>query len=108
MYAVLFEASPHAGQADAYFQRAADLRPRVERIDGFLSIERFASLTTEGRILSLSMWRDEAAIARWRADDAHRAAQAAGRAHIFADYRLRVARVVRDYSAAQREAAPSG
>ncbi len=54
------------------------------------------------------MWRDEAAIARWRADDAHRAAQAAGRAHIFADYRLRVARVVRDYSAAQREAAPSG
>lgn len=77
-------------------------------LTGFFPSERFASLTTEGRILSLSMWRDEAAIARWRADDAHRAAQAAGRAHIFADYRLRVARVVRDYSAAQREAAPSG
>lgn len=106
MYAVLFEASPHAGQADEYFQRAADLRPRVERIDGFVSVERFASLTTEGRILSLSMWRDEAAIARWRADEAHRGAQAAGRTRIFADYRLRVAQVVRDYSAADRRGAP--
>lgn len=104
MYAVLFEATPHAGQAGAYFQRAADLRPRVERIDGFVSIERFASLTAEGRILSLSIWRDEAAIARWRADEAHRAAQAAGRARIFADYRLRVAQIVRDYSAQSDEA----
>jgi len=99
MRLVLFEATPHAGRADAYFQRAADLKPRVEHVDGFLSIERFASLTTEGRILSLSAWRDEAAIARWRADEAHRAAQLAGRTQIFADYRIRVANVVRDYSA---------
>ena len=75
-------------------------------MDGFISIERFASLTNEGKILSLSFWRDEEAVKGWRELEVHRAAQAKGRAGVFADYRLRIAGVVRDYGMNRREQAP--
>ncbi len=106
MIAVIFEAEPHAVYRDDYFRTAADLRPLLEEIDGFVSIERFQSLSDEGRILSLSFWRDEAAVTRWREMEAHRAAQSEGRSRIFQRYRLRVARVLRDYDAINRAEAP--
>ena len=107
MIAVIFEVEPRAGQKDAYLDAAATLRPLLADIDGFLSIERFESLTTPGKILSLSFWRDEEAVARWRQLEAHRGVQAAGRRSIFADYRLRVAHVLRDYGMHDREQAPA-
>ena len=104
MIAVIFEVEP--AERDDYFRIAAELRPLLDEIDGFISIERFRSLNDEDRILSLSFWRDEAAIAQWRSLDAHRAAQAEGRARIFHDYRLRIANVVRDYGMRVRDEAP--
>ncbi len=106
MIAVIFEVTPAPGQQPAYLDLAASLRPELDRIDGFISIERFASLTQEGKILSLSFWRDETAVEQWRQFEAHRLAQARGRGGIFADYRLRVAGVMRDYGLAEREQAP--
>lgn len=106
MIAVIFEVLPRAGERDRYFDIAADLRPLLDRIDGFISIERFESLSTPGKILSLSFWRDEAAVAQWRNVEAHRAAQTRGRAGIFADYRLRIAEVTRDYGMTDRTQAP--
>ena len=106
MIAVIFEVEPHDAGRDAYLQMAAALRPRLEAIDGFISIERFESLTTPGKVLSLSFWRDEAAIATWRNLEVHRRAQHAGRTELFADYRLRIASVVRDYGMHEREQAP--
>jgi heme-degrading monooxygenase HmoA len=107
MIAVIFEAEPHEAQRDDYFRLAVELRPALEEIDGFISIERFQSLSDERRILSLSFWRDETAVARWREFEAHRAAQADGRARIFRDYRLRIAQVLRDYGMHERDDAPS-
>ena len=107
MIAVIFEVEPHAGRRQDYLGIAGELKPLLERIDGFVSIERFESLTTEGKILSLSFWRDEAAVAEWRRLEAHRRAQAAGRHGIFADYRLRVASVIRDYGMDERAEAPA-
>jgi heme-degrading monooxygenase HmoA len=107
MIAVIFEVQPNEGQTDAYLDLAAKLKPELEKIDGFVSVERFQSLTTPGKILSLSIWRDEAAVARWRSLEQHRAAQAAGRGSIFADYRLRVASVIRDYGMHERAQAPA-
>jgi heme-degrading monooxygenase HmoA len=104
MIAVIFETEPCDG--DAYFARAAELRPLLDAIDGFISIERFQSLSNPSRVLSLSFWRDEAAITQWRNIDAHRAAQAEGRANILRDYRLRIAEVVRDYGMNERAQAP--
>jgi len=104
MIAVIFEVAP--ADRDAYFRIAAELRPLLDEIDGFISIERFQSLNDTGRILSLSFWRDEAAIKEWRTLNAHRAAQVAGRAEVFRDYRLRVAEVVRDYGMYARDEAP--
>jgi heme-degrading monooxygenase HmoA len=104
MIAVIFEVLPR--DREAYLGRAADLRPLLGGIDGFLSIERFESLTMPGKLLSLSFWRDEEAVAAWRNTGEHRAAQAAGRAHILEDYRLRVAAVVRDYGMTDRDEAP--
>ncbi|MEO8133335.1 MAG: antibiotic biosynthesis monooxygenase [Betaproteobacteria bacterium] len=106
MIAVIFEVEPKPGAKDAYLDTAERLRPILVATDGFISIERFASLTNPGKILSLSFWRDEAAVARWRNIEAHRRAQAAGRDSIFADYRLRVAQVVRDYGMNERMQAP--
>ena len=106
MIAVIFEVEPHAAHREDYFRIAAELRPLLDEIDGFISIERFQSLSEAGRILSLSFWRDEAAVARWRTLEAHRAAQAEGRVRIFREYRLRIAHVVRDYGMSGRTEAP--
>jgi heme-degrading monooxygenase HmoA len=107
MIAVIFEVWPSDGGRHAYLDIASALRPLLDGIDGFLSIERFQSLTDEGKLLSLSFWRDEAAIAQWRKLEAHRAAQSKGRSGIFRDYRLRIACVVRDYGMSERVEAPS-
>ena len=107
MIAVIFEAMPAEGQTQAYLDMAARLKPRLEEIDGFISIERFQSLNDPGKLLSLSFWRDEAAIAEWRNVEPHRRAQSAGRHGIFADYRLRIAGVVRDYGLNERDQAPA-
>ena len=106
MIAVIFEVQPEEGRRQDYLDLASALRPELERIDGFLSLERFSSLTTPGKILSLSFFRDEQAVAAWRTQAEHRAAQEAGRAGIFAGYRLRVAAVVRDYGMSARADAP--
>lgn len=107
MMAVIFEVTPAPGQTDAYLGAAAALRPLLEQVDGFLSIERFESLSQPGKLLSLSFWRDEEAVAHWRQLEAHRSTQQAGRGGIFADYRLRVAAVVRDYGLHDRAQAPA-
>jgi len=106
MYAVIFEVEPAAGRQQEYLDIAAALRPALEKIDGFISIERFSSLTKPGKILSLSFWRDEAAIRQWRQHEEHYQAQPKGRGGVFADYRLRVASVVRDYGMLDRAQAP--
>lgn len=107
MIAVIFEVTPRDGHADAYFKLAAGLRTQLEAIDGFISVERFQSLTQPNKVLSLSFWRDEDAVQRWRELEAHRGAQRAGRQQHFADYRLRVAHVVRDYGLGPRDEAPA-
>jgi heme-degrading monooxygenase HmoA len=104
--AVIFEVQPAPEGAQEYLDIAASLRPDLERFDGFISIERFSSLTTEGKILSLSFWRDEEAVQRWRNFERHRIAQARGRGGVFLDYRLRVAAVLRDYGMHERAEAP--
>jgi heme-degrading monooxygenase HmoA len=107
MIAVIFELVPADAQArDTYLDIAAQLRPLLDNIDGFLSIERFQSLSDPERILSLSFWRDEVAVAQWRNLEAHRAAQGTGRDGVFRDYRLRIADVVRDYGLTDRAQAP--
>ena len=106
MFAVIFEVVPEGERRQDYLDIAAKLRPELEKIDGFVSIERFESLTQPGKILSLSFWRDEAAVARWRRHEQHRDAQIAGRSGIFRDYRLRVASVLRDYGMNERAEAP--
>lgn len=107
MMVVLFEVTPAPGQRDAYLHRAAALRPALDLSQGFLEIERFQSLANPDKILSLSAFTDEAALMRWRTLPEHRAAQAAGRAGLFADYRLRVAQVVRHYGLTDRTQAPA-
>lgn len=106
MIAVIFEVWPRDGRQQDYLAMAAQLRPLLEQIDGFISIERFQSLTDPGKLLSLSFFRDEAAILQWRNLEAHRAAQEAGRGGVFEDYRLRIAGVLRDYGLREREQAP--
>ena len=107
MIAVIFEVWPAQGRKDDYLAIAASLRTELERIDGFVSVERFQSLTEPDKLLSLSFWRDEAAVKAWRTQDTHRAGQARGRAGVFADYRLRVASVLRDYGLNERAEAPN-
>lgn len=107
MIAVIFEVEPAEGRRDAYLGLAAELRPLLDGIDGFISIERFQSLGNPGRVLSLSFWRDEEAVRAWRNMPEHRQAQRAGRGGIFDRYRLRIAHVVRDYGLNERrEEAP--
>ena len=107
MFAVLFEVQPRASQWQGYLDYAKLLRPELEKIDGFISIERFESLVTPGKLLSLSFWRDEEAVRAWRNRAEHRAVQTQGRAGVFSDYRLRVAAVIRDYGLHERDQAPS-
>ena len=107
MIAVIFEVEPLEGRKDDYLDIAAELRPLLDDIDGFISIERFQSLTDPRKILSLSFFEDEDAIARWRNLSAHRGAQAQGRGGVFENYRLRIAGVIRDYGMFDRAQAPS-
>jgi heme-degrading monooxygenase HmoA len=112
LIAVIFELWPGKGQQSSYFDLAAQLRPQLDLIDGFISIERFESLALPGKYLSLSFWRDEAAVQAWRNQSQHRSAQTAGRGSpsgqgILANYRLRVAHVLRDYGLNEREQAPA-
>ncbi len=107
MIAVIFEVTPSADGRDRYLELAAELKPLLQEIDGFLSIERFQSLSDPGKLLSLSFWRDEDAVRAWRRVEAHREAQSEGRAGVFADYRLRVAAVLRDYGMSARDEAPA-
>jgi heme-degrading monooxygenase HmoA len=106
MIAVIFEVWPAPDRKQEYLDIAAELRPLLDKIDGFISIERFESLYEPGKILSLSFFRDESAIRSWRNLEQHRAAQARGRAGVFAKYRLRIAGVIRDYGMQDREQAP--
>ncbi len=106
MIAVIFEVWPAEGERQRYLDLAAALRSDLEGVDGFVSVERFQSLTDPGKLLSLSFWRDEEAVRAWRNRPPHRATQAKGRAGVFADYRLRVAGVLRDYGMAERAEAP--
>lgn len=106
MIAVIFEVWPAQGRKDDYLSIAASLRADLERIDGFISVERFQSLTDPDKLLSLSFWRDEEAVKAWRNQPHHRAGQRQGRAGVFADYRLRVASVMRDYGMNERAEAP--
>ncbi|CUI02986.1 antibiotic biosynthesis monooxygenase family protein [Massilia antarctica] len=107
MIAVIFEVVPHEARRQDYLDAAAGLRAHLEQMDGFVSIERFQSLSDPGKILSLSFWRDEEAVRRWRNHGLHRETQEQGRAGIFADYRLRVAAVLRDYGMHERAEAPA-
>ncbi|MDO6586037.1 antibiotic biosynthesis monooxygenase [Salipiger sp. 1_MG-2023] len=106
MIAIIFEVVPAEGRRTDYLDIAAAMRPMVEEVEGFISVERFESLTTPGKLLSISFFEDEAAVARWRRLAAHRGAQKAGRDGIFADYRLRVCHVLRDYGMTERDEAP--
>lgn len=107
MIAVIFEVEPKTGQQDAYLDMAATLVPDLQEFDGFISVERFESLKNPGKLLSLSFWRDEEALQRWRNHDRHRKAQEAGRGRMFRDYRLRIAGVIRDYGMDRREEVPA-
>ena len=107
MIAVIFEVWPADGRKDTYLDIAAKLKPELEKIDGFISIERFQSLADETKLLSLSFWRDEEAVKAWRNREHHRAAQSAGRDGVLRDYRLRVASVLRDYGMTERDEAPA-
>jgi heme-degrading monooxygenase HmoA len=106
MYAVIFEVEPKPGRRQDYLDIAAALKSELERIDGFISVERFQSLVNERKILSLSFWRDAEAVTRWREHEHHRRAQEKGRGEIFRDYRISVANVIRQYGMTDRAAAP--
>lgn len=106
MIAVIFEVWTEGASREEYLRLATELKEHLSAVDGFLSIERFESLSEPGKLLSLSFWRDEAAVERWRSFVPHRAAQVRGRAGVFSDYRLRVAAVLRDYGLAERAQAP--
>jgi len=107
MIVVVFEVWPASGRKEDYLAIAASLRAELEKVDGFISVERFQSLTDPGKLLSLSFWRDEEAVKIWRNDLRHRESQTAGRTGIFSGYRLRIGAVVRDYGLTQRDEAPA-
>lgn len=108
MQVVIFELTPKEGCKDAYLDVAAELRVLLEEVEGFISVERFESLVRPGKILSLSFWRDAAAVKQWREVETHRGAQQNGRNNLFEDYRITVAEVERQYGMMDREQAPSG
>jgi heme-degrading monooxygenase HmoA len=107
MIAVIFEVWPKPDHKQRYLDLAAELRPLLDQIDGFISIERFESIYEPGKMLSLSFFRDEAAVNAWRNLEAHRRAQVIGRGELFADYRLRIAGVIRDYGMSDRAEVPA-
>ncbi len=107
MIAVIFEFTPNEGRMPEYFDLVEKLKPELDRADGFISLERFESITRPGRFVSLQFWRDEASVQQWRNLQEHRQAQARGRGGILADYRLRIATVIRDYTLEDRAQAPA-
>lgn len=107
MVSVIFEVWPHAEHKQGYLNWAAELKGELEKMEGFISIERFQSLTDPDKLLSLQFWRDDACLTAWRNLEAHRAAQSAGRRTMFKEYRLRIAEVTRDYGLHEREQAPA-
>ena len=107
MIAVIFESSPRAGHKQSYLELAARLTPRLQDIDGFVSVERFESVSQPGKMVALSFWRDEEAVTAWRNVAEHRRVQQGSRRSVFDDYRLRVARVIRDYGMSDRDQAPA-
>lgn len=107
MIAIIFEVVPAKGRTADYLDIAAQMRPLLDQVSGFISVERFQSLSNPSKILSLSFFENEAAIAQWRSLDAHRGAQSKGRDGVFVNYRLRIAHVVRDYGMNDRTQAPS-
>lgn len=106
MIAVIFEVQIAPGRKADYLDIAAELKPLLEQVDGFISVERFQSLSNPDKLLSLSYYRDEQAVADWRNIEKHRVGQAKGRAGIFSDYRLKVVHVLRDYGMTDRDQAP--
>lgn len=106
MIAVIFEVYPHPDHKAEYLDIAATMRPMLDEVDGFISVERFQSLTNPDKLLSLSFFRDEEAVKNWRTLNAHRGAQSKGRSGIFTDYHLRIAHVIRDYGMFERDEAP--
>jgi heme-degrading monooxygenase HmoA len=106
MIAVIFEVIPNEGKKEEYLDIAASLRPELDHIEGFISIERFQSFTNPEKVLSLSFWKDEESIQQWRNLEMHRQAQAKGRNEVFKDYHLRIANVVRDYGMFERKETP--
>ena len=106
MIAIIFEFTPHPDRIDQYFDMAKEMRAHLSRIDGFISVERFESVTTPGKFVSLSFWRDQEAVKAWRNLPEHREAQSTGRREVLAAYRLRVAEVLRDYGREDRAEAP--
>lgn len=106
MIAVIFEVIPNEGKKEEYLDIAASLRPKLDDIDGFISIERFQSFSNPEKVLSLSFWRDEESILQWRNLEMHRHAQSKGRNEVFKDYHLRIATVVRDYGMFNRKETP--
>ena len=106
MIAVIFEFTPAPGRFTDYMALVAQLKPELDKADGFLSLERFESITTPGKFVSLQFWRDEASVAKWRNLQKHREAQKQGRGGIFAAYRLRIAGVLRDYGMDERAETP--
>lgn len=107
MIAVIFEVWPQPEHKQGYLNWAAELKSELVKMEGFISVERFQSLTDPDKLLSLQFWRDDECLARWRQLEAHRAAQAAGRATMFRDYQLRIAEVIRDYGKDERAQAPA-
>ena len=107
MIAVIFEFTPAPGRFPDYMALVAELKPELDRAEGFLSIERFESITTKGKFLSLQFWKDEESVRKWRNLQKHREAQKQGRAGIIASYRLRIAGVIRDYTMDERAQAPA-
>ena len=107
MIAVIFEVSPKEENKQEYLDIAAKLKPMLAAFDGFISIERFASLQDPNKMLSLSFWKDEQSIEKWRNETMHRLGQASGLGHIFSDYRIRVGQVIRDYGLEERTEAPA-
>lgn len=106
MIAVIFEFTPASGRFPDYMALVAQLKPELEKAEGFISLERFESITTPGKFVSLQFWRDEESVRKWRNLHKHREAQRQGRAGIFASYRLRIAGVERDYTMDERSEAP--
>ncbi|HUR90949.1 MAG TPA: antibiotic biosynthesis monooxygenase [Ramlibacter sp.] len=107
MIAVIFEVKPHAVHKAGYLDWATQLKEELVKMDGFISIERFQSLTDPDKILSLQFWRDDSCLEAWRNLESHRAAQSAGRKTMFSEYRLKIAEVIRDYGLDDREQAPA-